>query len=59
MAASYGVTRKFPDFKGIVRHAPLEEMGRHAVETLKEQFDGVFDSERPHRIRKIRLEHRV
>jgi len=59
LIASYGVIRKLPDFKGIVRHAPLEEMGRDAAEMLKAQFDGDFDSGRPHRIRKIRLEHRV
>lgn len=59
LIANYGVTRKLPDFKGIVRHAPLEEMGYDAAEMLREQFDGVFDSERPHRIRSIRLEYRM
>jgi len=59
LIANHGVVRKLPDFRGIVRHAPLEEMGRDAAEMLREQFDGVFDTERPHRIRSIRLEHRA
>jgi len=59
LISSYGVIRKLSDFKGVVRHAPLEQMGCAAAETLREQFDGVFDSQRPHRIRKIRLERRV
>ncbi len=59
LIANNSVIRKLSDFKGIVRHAPLEDMGCDAAEMLREQFDGGFDSERPHRIRKIRLEHRV
>ena len=38
LIASYGEIRKMPEFKGIVRHAPLEEMGEKAVELLVEQF---------------------
>jgi DNA-binding Lrp family transcriptional regulator len=59
LIANYGLVRKLPDFKGIVRHAPLEDMGREAADMLKEQFDGVFDMERPHRNRRFTLEHRM
>jgi DNA-binding Lrp family transcriptional regulator len=59
LIANYGLVRKLPDFRGIVRHAPLEEMGHDAAHILDDQFRGEFDFETPHRIRTFTLEQRV